>query len=483
VDRLTASASDLFTTTLTWTRRWFDPSCSLVWNPSADGFGRTRAVHLVPNSARFAYGLLATGDGEDERTAISIIERLISLQYGLDGGPAAGTYRIVLEAPDLPRHPRMWTDYDPNWRQFVGTVFALMLEDFADRLPASLAERMTESIRKAVVGEPVDRLTPGYTNPALLRAWLDTWTGLRLDDAALVERGQTFAHQIVEEFDRWSAFDEFNSPTYYGVDLVALGLWRGVSTTALLAEQGERLEEQLWQHIASYFNPTLRNFCGPYTRSYHPDATRSVAEVALWIWGAFGRDVAPLPDLDAIEIHHSHDLMWGPVVARLVHPPASVAASAFREASTRTLRQTLDGGREIDARIEPGFMVGVESSEHDWGGWDQFMPLVAHWREENEQSVCVLALENPRVVRGTIDDRRVGLELPKGPVPVTFRLYAHSCRTSGRHLSTGTFGVTFAGLHDKTTIDLQVTPLESDAWRVSVRDSGSANRLSLQFGA
>ena len=58
---------------------------------------------------------------------------------------------------------------------------------------------------------------PSYANIALLRAWLDVHAGLA-DDG--------YASAIVDDFRRHGCFTEYGSPTYYGIDLLALGLWQ-----------------------------------------------------------------------------------------------------------------------------------------------------------------------------------------------------------------------------------------------------------------
>ena len=43
---------------------------------------------------------------------------------------------------------------------------------------------------------------------------------------AWLERDETYAAAVVDCFDAFGAFDEYGSPTYYGIDLFALSLWR-----------------------------------------------------------------------------------------------------------------------------------------------------------------------------------------------------------------------------------------------------------------
>ena len=84
-----------------------------------------------------------------------------------------------------PTAPIEWIDYDPNWRQFLGTALAVAVTDFD--LSPPLAARAREAVHLAVDAEPPDRVPPTYANIALLRAWLDAWAG-RADDGYAARR-------------------------------------------------------------------------------------------------------------------------------------------------------------------------------------------------------------------------------------------------------------------------------------------------------
>ncbi|HVE95319.1 MAG TPA: hypothetical protein VNB24_10385, partial [Acidimicrobiales bacterium] len=209
------SADDLRTTTLRWARQFWDNDAHMVWNPPASvepGIG-ARQIHLTPNSVWIAYGLLGSDDAADRAEGVRSIDTLIALQYDEPGTDFHGTFARFMETPHPPDTPAMWVDYDPNWRQFVGTTFALVLEDFGDTLPPSLSDRIEKSIGLAVWGEADGRISPSYANPALMRSWLDAWFGNRTNDAALVARGESFAGAVIAAHDEHDAFDEFNSPT------------------------------------------------------------------------------------------------------------------------------------------------------------------------------------------------------------------------------------------------------------------------------
>ena len=417
-------ADDLAAATYEWSMQWWDRTEHMVWNPpgSLDATIEARKLHLVPNSAWLAYAQLAAGDDAAWNEGIAAIRTLIELQHDRPGTVFHGTYRRFLEWPEPPDDAVMWEHYDPNWRQFVGTTFAVILEDFSDRLDAGLVASIEASIGLACVGEPDRRIPPSYSNPALMRAWLDSWYGKRVGDARLFERGRAFAEAIVADFDRFGAFDEFNAPTYYGIDVYALRLWRSFPPDPFFAIHGERLENELWRSAGEFYNANLRNYCGPFTRSYNPDATRSVTLLSLWIWALLGRERAPLPPLDAPVVEHGHDLMAGPIFARLAGPPTSYDLADFRAfGQTRQATQELARGRRVSAWIGPQLMIGAEAGSIDWGGWEQFMPATAHW--QTEHGAATLWMIDAHEVHAVAADHRLTIEVP-GRTDLRFRLFS-----------------------------------------------------------
>ena len=122
---------------------------------SFDDYGLPpRSAHMVPQSAWYAVGLLARGDTGTRRTrarrAVRVAVRPAGTRYGT--GPSPGS-------PSGPNRPRRgaveWVDYDPNWRQFLGTTFAVILETF----DVSPQTPRRACVRRSIVPSPASRVT------------------------------------------------------------------------------------------------------------------------------------------------------------------------------------------------------------------------------------------------------------------------------------------------------------------------------------
>jgi hypothetical protein len=404
---MTEHSDDLIRTTTAWMDQWWDDDAALLWNPPGsyeEARAAPRTLHMVRETGWYALGLLARGDTERAQRAIAAV---CSTQYQEPGTVWHGTFPRFPEERRPTGDARIWIDYDPNWRQFVGTTLALAVELYAEAIPA----RALDTIALAVAGEPAGRVRAWYSNIALMKAWLDAWWGARTNDSGLSAEGESFAAAVVALFDRHGAFDEYNSPTYYGIDFYALALWRSHPPTARFREWGERIEATLWNDLSRWYHAGLRNVCGPYTRAYGMDIATYVSDLSLWIWAAVGRGLAPLPRLEAGVIDHSHDLCFGPAIASLgAEVPAAAAEHLRSFTGERTVEQTLrvDPARAATGWLGDAAMVGGERNPIGLGGWRQFHPATIHWSRP-DGTVGWLRLFPPGPVDAVASPRRLAV--------------------------------------------------------------------------
>ena len=159
-----------------------------------------------------------------------------------------------------------------------------------------MSGRIEAAIRRGCAGSYQRKTGADYTNIALMTAFLLVWSGRRFGITEWVRAGEKLGREIYDLFNQHESFNEYNSPTYYGVDLYALGLWRSYSLNEHLMEWSSKIEHALWRDIAQYYHAEMRNLAGPYDRSYGMDMRRYGAKAGLFIWLQVGRALAPFPD-------------------------------------------------------------------------------------------------------------------------------------------------------------------------------------------
>jgi hypothetical protein len=382
---LDQSARDLFTSSMTWLDSYWDAAAGLVRAPGELVYERAApgaTIHQVRETGYYALGLLSrAGPGEAQR-AQHALAVLLDNQFDAPGTPFHGTWRRAPEEPDPPPNPTIWRDYDPNWREFIGTALLLALIEHERQLPAAIVERIDAALLRAVAGTLTRQVPASYTNIALMCAFLLDACGARFGKAEWQAQAERYAAEIHALFARHGAFEEYNSPTYYGVDLYALALWRAHAPSSQLRERGQAMEAALWRDIARFYHAGLRNLAGPYDRSYGMDLQRYGGLIGMWIWLAVGRALAAFPD-PALPFAHAWDFGSGPAYALLGAQVPGDALEHLRSfQGERLIQQTITDPplRVASAWVGERVLIGGETGGGEHRNWSQFHPATLHWR-------------------------------------------------------------------------------------------------------
>jgi hypothetical protein len=385
---LDAPARDLAERSLDWLDRYWDASVGLFRMPddalSEDSQAST-AVHLVRETAWYALALLLRNADGDSVRAVRAVDALLAYQFDAPGQPYHGTWYRSPHEPPPPAHPIVWDDYDPNWREFIGTTLALMLIEYEALLPADLVRRIDLALRRAIAGTLERNVPASYTNIALMTAFLLQFGAARFNEPDWAVVAERLAAEILGRFRVNGAFDEYNSPTYYGIDLYALALWRSYATSALLRDAGAEIEAALWRDIAQFYHAGMRNIAGPYDRSYGMDLRRYVACLGMWIWLATGYEYAPFPDLTA-PLDHGWDFAVAPVFALVgLRMPEDARPHFVAFQGQRQVKHVIanEPQRVATAWIGATVMLGAEDSGSSHRVNDQFHPATIHWLIED----------------------------------------------------------------------------------------------------
>ena len=386
---LSPNARDLVMSSMLYMDSAWDEERGLIGGfsdiPDVDPVSRqvVKDRHSVRGAAWYAQGLLMRRNGDDIARAIRVLGRILDNQFINPETVYYGTFRRYPQEPEPPCEPVMWRDYDPNWRQFIGLSLAQIVDGYADELSPALIARIDAALPRAIEGEMKQgRLVASYTNIALMNAPLAVWCGQRYGRQDFIDYGNTMAEDIYTLFKANDAFLEYNSPTYYGPDLYALAYWRSCGPTERIKQMGAEIEETLWRDIAQYYHAGLRNFCGPYIRSYGMDMTRYVAILGQAIWLVVGRDKAPYPD-PALFMGHTGDMEYGACLATVgVRVPEDVQRVLESFPGEHTAEKVIQSEPKATATawLADEVMIGAADYSGSRNAVGQFHPATMHWR-------------------------------------------------------------------------------------------------------
>lgn len=358
-----------------WSRNYWDPVRRMVANPPGGyaELGGFAGKYLIRETAWFALDALAHDETE---IAVEALRTVLGRQYNRPGKPWHGTFPIFDHDPEPDDDAIMWLSYDPNWRQFVGVALAVIVDEYADRLPPSVVRGCEAATLRCVEGEPPGRIAASYSNPALMHAWLADWVGRRFGRPDWQAQGWALAAEVMALFDATATLYEFNSPTYDGVNLMAAILW--ASSDQPLRRAGERLVAGLLDSLQFLYHPRLHNLCGPFTRSYGMDLASRITLYGLWRLVARS-DAKALPPLHGTVLEHSHDLFFAPL-AQCAIGRSPLAFPLDNDGFPRQRTFELNGGRRAGAYLGPDVMIGAERGGREGLVWDQYVPGSVHWR-------------------------------------------------------------------------------------------------------
>jgi hypothetical protein len=267
---------------------------------------------------------------------------------------------------------------------FVGTTFAVILNEYPDRIPADLGPAMMESINYAVAGEIKEkRLLPSYTNISLMYGFLWNYGATRGNHPEWIAPSEQWQEETYKLYKQHDAFWEYNSPTYAGADIFGLALWRDYGSTPRMRSMGSEMEAGLWRATADLYSANLRNISGPYDRSYGMDMQSYVSVAGLWLRTVLDADKAPLTGFDHPPVDHVSDLWFVPPIVVLdTRIPADAMKSFSNLQGEHEVRRPIADERIATAWIGKKLIYGGEITGHTRGVdvASQFHPVTAQWQ-------------------------------------------------------------------------------------------------------
>lgn len=427
VASLSKNSRELFITAMQWGDHSYDAEAKLCRMPLSGQYtAEDPSPYLAEReSAWYAAGLLLRDGPGDRDRAAQILDTVLKAQYRDPGKPWDGTFRRTPSEPAPGPNAKMWSAYDPNWREFIGTTFAVILSEYPDRVPKRLQGRMINALDYAVAGEMKQgRLLPTYTNISLMYGFLWNFAAVRGRRPEWIAQAEHWQKTTYELYKQHDAFSEFNSPTYSGTDIVGLALWRDYGFTQLMRQHGEDMEAGLWRSTADFYNANLRNISGPYDRAYGMDMQSYVSVTGLWLRTVLDASQAPLTALDKPQVDHVGDLWIVPLIVVLDTRIPSDAMTEFKSfVRAHPINHPIEGKRVATAWIGKTLIYGGEITGQTLGveADSQFHPVTAQWLTPEKTIGWLNLTGSPYLDADATED---GLAISTMPGTLTFRLSA-----------------------------------------------------------
>ena len=231
-------------------------------------------AHPTRESLGYAVALLDGGGEAELERACAILDRVIALQETDRSLPTYGLWSWFYEEPLGDMRPPDW-----NWADFCGKRLLLAMRKHEDRLPDALKERLRQAVFRACEAIIARNVGPGYTNIAIMGAFVTLIAGETYGQEAFAAYGRQRLQTFYEYTMRRGAFEEYNSPTYTMVALVELSDLYAWAQSPEMRTLAAKLLQLAWGSVAKHFHPATRQWGGPHARSY--DTTLSPAVLSF----------------------------------------------------------------------------------------------------------------------------------------------------------------------------------------------------------
>lgn len=322
-------------------------------------------------ATRLAQALLFRNKPGDQENAIEILKWVLKNQHTNEKSEYYGMWKTNIANDRL----------DKNWREFIGCDLIIIFQEYKHLLPEKLLNSIKTGLIRAAKGALKRDVGADYTNISIMSAFLMDYAGTTFQIDELKTGGLKKAREIYSLYQRHQTFSEYNSPTYYGVTLIALALWRELGSYQL-REMGSELEKYLWYEIASNYNPNLKNFVGPYFRGYGMDMTKYYAITGIWIAIALDQiKLAPLPTGKGEKEGEMSN------ISPILHLGLSIPKSVLHQLKEFTPGPFID--RLVPSRIAGDTLKHITSVVNQtwmmgglWGNrrkWNQIQTGTIHW--------------------------------------------------------------------------------------------------------
>jgi len=200
------------------------------------------------SKTRLAEALLFRNKPGDKEQAAVILTWILKNQHRDENTKIYGIWKTTIDDDK----------FDQNWREFIGCDLIIIRQKYNHLLPADIRKEIEVGLLHAARGALKRNVGADYTNISIMSAFLMDYVGTEFNINELKTAGLQKARAIFSLYQPHKTFSEYNSPTYYGVTLIALAFWRELALTPEIKQMGQTLEAEFWHEAATFYNPNLK---------------------------------------------------------------------------------------------------------------------------------------------------------------------------------------------------------------------------------
>ncbi|NOU95836.1 hypothetical protein GC093_21805 [Paenibacillus sp. LMG 31456] len=312
-------------------------------------------THPTREALIYALALLDSGLPDNIVRASEILEKVIGLQDQNRENSTFGIWSWFMEEPLTMMAPPDW-----NWADFCGKRLVLAEQRHSELLSPALREQIRYALFCACDAIIKRNVGPGYTNIAIMGAFVTLLTGEVYGHKPYADYGLERLRKFSDYTKELGTFQEYNSPTY---TIVAIEELASIHTATSLAEAKELSAGMLdvaWRMVAEHFHAPSRQWSGPHSRSY---STVMTPEVLSFLQMASGGVLSLRANEDII-----YNLDW---YGNEIHCP-EMYLPAFQHTETSTILQAIhkdESGRTVNGAttyMNGPISVGTFSKDVMW---------------------------------------------------------------------------------------------------------------------
>lgn len=402
----------------------------------------------IRNITRLAEALLFRNQSGDKENAITILKWVLKYQYQDEKSPYYGMWQTNAVNDRL----------DQNWREFIGCDLIIIYHHYKNTLPVDVVKAIETGLVHAAKGAMKRDVTPYYSNISIMSAFLMEYVGTCFKQEDLKNAGLKKAKDIFDLYQSNGSFSEYNSPTYYGVTLIGIALWREMAFSEEMKAMGRSLEKALWHETASLYNANLQNMVGPYFRAYGMDMQKYNAIIGLWIAVALDNEkLAPIPGIKGEKNGEMSNLT--PIFHLGLSIPKRDLAEFTSFSKPRHISKivpntyTGDTLKKVTHQIEKEWMMGGL-----WGNrrkWDQIKTGTIHWKTADDSIGWLLVPSNAKT-NVKVSKKQMGIYLAD-PKTKEIELFVYSKQISLDNFSDKLWKLSDINLIINTSLKRSVT--------------------------